>query len=152
MNNFYKFGQNSLSNYQIWQCYILFTKALKMMFQKLKSLFLKTWLLTKVFKRRWNITNSKLQTTPGFEGIKQLERLKTWSPALTMICGMLKENPSQCHDFKSNKSTGSTTVNTMLNYWQVNFWHLIYWTALHLLPYIVLLAKHLTRSCDNDST
>ena len=94
MNNFYKFGQNSLSNYQIWQCYILFTKALKMMFQKLKSLFLKTWLLTKVFKRRWNITNSKLQTTPGFEGIKQLERLKTWSPALTMICGMLKENPS----------------------------------------------------------
>ena len=122
------------------------------MFQKLKSLFLKTWLLTKVFKRRWNITNSKLQTTPGFEGIKQLERLKTWSPALTMICGMLKENPSQCDDFKSNESTGSTTVNTMLNYWQVNFWHLIYWTALHLLPYIVLLAKHLTRSCGNGST
>ena len=106
-------------------------KLLKMMFQKLKYLFLKTWLLTKVFKRRWNITNSKLQTTPGFEGIKQLERLKTWSPALTMICGMLKENPSQCDDFKSNESTGSTTVNTMLNYWQVNFWHLIYWTALH---------------------
>ena len=28
----------------------------------------------------------------------------------------VKENPSQCHNFKSNESTGSTTFNTMLNY------------------------------------
>ena len=54
-----------------------------------------------------------------------------------------KENPSQCYDFKSNERKGSTTVNTMLNYWQVYFWHLIYWTALHLLSYIVLLANTL---------
>ena len=50
-----------------------------MMFQKLKYLFLKTWLLIyfgadKSFPKTMNKTNSKLQTTPGFEVIKQLEK------------------------------------------------------------------------------
>ena len=54
-------------------------KLLKMMFQKLKYLFLKTWLLIyfgahKSFPKTMNKTNSKLQTTPGFEVIKQLEK------------------------------------------------------------------------------
>ena len=63
-NNSDKFGQHSPNNYQIWQCYIHIYKSYKKWCSENWNLYTFTYscliyFLTKVFKRQWNITNSK---------------------------------------------------------------------------------------------
>ena len=97
----------------------------------------------KSFEKTMNYNELKVINNARLWSYETIKKIKDCVARIDNDLLNKKENPSQCHDFKSNERKGSTTVNTMLNYWQVYFWHLIYWTALHLLSYIVLLANTL---------
>ena len=69
----------------------------------------------KSFQKTMNYNELKVINNARLWSYETIKKIKDCDARIDNDLLNKKENPSQCHDFKSKESTSSTTVNTTLH-------------------------------------